>query len=153
VVRLETDQTLFFLYCARLSDKTSLARRLAQENDLVVVDRLDLSLLARAVAGWCLPEVSVRETLRWARCALDSVRCLTVCLDADEEVSRARSVGKPPRRRSFLPPSVVTRVRRRLLEETQQTRIEVIDTSRRSPEEVLMAIDKACARALGGSRG
>jgi len=153
VVKLETDQTLFFLYCARLSDKSSLARRLAQENDLVVVDRLDLSLLARAVAGWRLPVASVRETLRWARCPLDSVRWVTVCLDADEKISRARSVGKPPRRRSFLPLSVVSSVHCRLLEEAQQTRIEIIDTSMRSPEEVLAAIDKVCARELGGSRG
>jgi len=153
VVRLESDLTLFLLYCARLCDKASLARSLAAAHDIVLVDRLDLSLLARAVVGWHLHEPWVRETLAWAKDSLDEVCTVTVCLDATDEVRRQRSAGKPPRRRSFVASLPSAGIRQYLLQEADRRSIRTIETSDQTPEDVLGNIDRVCAlgcESLGG---
>lgn len=128
-VRLEGDLTLFFLYCARLSDKAHLALRLLSAFDIVVVDRLDLTLLARATAAWNIDELLASIAIARALDPLTGSPPLLVCLDAPTELCLARCSSKPVRRRSSMPRDAWDRVRARTLWEARRRGVEVIDTA------------------------
>jgi thymidylate kinase len=140
-IQIETDLTLFLLYCARLSDKASLAQRLSSQHDVVVIDRLDLSLRARAKAAWSLPGSEVDNILSLATRPLRHLQIISVCLDANDSVRETRLASKAFRRRNLLSSAAQSDIRAALHAEARQRSTPIIDTSTRSPQEVVEEIE------------
>jgi len=142
-VELHSDYSLFFLYCARLADKVGMATKLSTTHSIVVVDRLALSLEARARAAWRVSGDLIDRclTVAFAQHVVDA-SALCFCLDASLPARTQRSLNKPIRRRDQISDDVREHVRSELLTIANRRSVPVIDTSERTPEQVLQVIDE-----------
>ncbi len=143
-VKLNDNLTLFLLYCARLADKVYLAYELSKKYDIVIVDRLDLSLYARAEVAWNLELKFVGKNLKWicSRLYRDADNVFMQCLNANIHELDKRNKMKTIRRRSFMPKKVQREIQKRVLELAVKRKLDIIDTSTISPLEVISQIEK-----------
>ncbi len=131
-VIVEHNMTSFLLYCARLSDKIYAAYKLSQEYDLVLMDRIDLTLAVRAIVGWDLERSFVNPLLHHICGVFHNTpySLMIQCLDTDDSVRWQRSKGKNTfRRRYIVDNEKFDAMRQYTLEMAGERSIDIIDTS------------------------
>lgn len=119
--------------------KAHLGWQLTNEFDAVIVDRFDLTLYARAVAGWSLLPDIVRRVVNWSTGPYQNepASVETVCLTASAEVRLERIKEKPNRRRTVMTKASQDGVLGLVLEEASRLSIPIIDTSCTDVNEVI----------------
>ena len=146
-IEIFNDLTLFFLYCARLNDKVNLAIKVSNEADIVIIDRLDISLQSRAIWGWKIEKTFVQDILKAITLCINVQTTVSylLALDASDEVrnNRIRN-SKKFRRRDLLSYEINNEIRNGLINLCNDRGINIIDTSFLTEEEVLEQMDTSC---------